>query len=218
MKPLTKRQKEILDFISQHICEHGYAPTIREIGKEMGIKSTNGVSEHIETLTRKGYLIREEADHTSKKRGKRPARSIRPHNLPTISKSELAIPLVGRVTAGQPRLAVEETEDLIYFDRSLIGDARDIYALRINGESMIEKGIHDGDVVFVHRTRNASNGDIVIALLDDEATCKLFYREPEHRRVRLQPANASMEPIYVEPGKFNETMIQGVVIGLYHSF
>ena len=216
MKPLTKRQRQILDFISDYICEHGYAPTIREIGAEMNIKSTNGVSEHIETLTRKGYLIREEAEHGTKKRGKRPARSIRPKHLPTISKGTLEIPLVGKVTAGQPIHAFEETEDLIYFDQSLVGDARDIFALKIQGESMIEKGINDGDIVFVHRTREVKNGDIVIALLDEEATCKLYYQEPG--RVRLQPANATMDPIYVAPGAFTKTMIQGVVIGMYHSF
>jgi len=217
MKPLTKRQRQVLDFISDHICDHGFAPTIREIGVEMGIKSTNGVSEHIETLIRKGYLVSEESPNIGgKKKGKRPARSIRPKHLPNTPKGTLQIPVVGQVTAGMPRLAVEESEDLIYFDQSLVGDARDIFALKITGESMIEKGIHDGDIVFVHRTLNAKNGDIVIALIEDEATCKLFYKE--HRRVRLQPANSSMEPIYVEPGIFTERMIQGVVIGLYHAF
>jgi repressor LexA len=209
MKELTKRQRQVLDYISDYICERGYPPTIREIGNEMGIKSTNGVSEHLETLWRKGYLIRDE-DRSNL------ARAMRPKHLPTVPKGAFLIPLVGSVTAGAPRLAVEESEDALCVDRSLVGDHRDVFALKIDGDSMIERGINTGDMVFVHRTSIAKDGDIVIVLLDEEATCKLFYREG--KEIRLQPANASMEPIYISKKSFTDTCILGVVIGVYHSF
>jgi|LauGreDrversion4_2_1035121.scaffolds.fasta_scaffold191702_2 repressor LexA len=209
MKTLTPRQRQVLDFITDHICEHGFAPSIREICTAMEIKSTNGVSEHIETLCRKGYLVRDAQRNL--------ARAIRPKHLPTGNRGTLEIPVVGEVTAGAPRLAVEESEERLCVDRSLLGEERDVFALRIAGESMIERGIHHGDLVFVRQTRDAQDGDVVIALIDDEATCKLFYREPNRRRIRLQPANATMEPIYVAKDAFRETMILGVVIGLYRA-
>jgi len=209
MKTLTPRQRQVLDFITDHICEHGFAPSIREICTAMGIKSTNGVSEHIETLCRKGYLLRDAQRNL--------ARAIRPKHLPTGNRGTLEIPLLGKVTAGAPRLAVEESEERLCVDRSLLGEERDVFALRIVGESMIERGIHDGDLVFVRQTRDAKDGDVVIALIGDEATCKLFYREPSRRRIRLQPANAAMEPIYVAKDVFRETMILGVVVGLFRT-
>ena len=209
MKTLTPRQRQVLDFITDHICEHGFAPSIREICTAMSIKSTNGVSEHIETLCRKGYLVRDAQRNL--------ARAIRPKHLPTGNRGTLEIPVLGEVTAGAPRLAVEESEEKICVDRTLLGEERDVFALRIAGESMIERGIHNGDLVFVRQTRDAKDGDIVIALIGEEATCKLFYREPNRRRIRLQPANASMEPIYVAKDAFRETMILGVVIGLYRA-
>jgi len=209
MKTLTPRQRQVLDFITDHICEHGFAPSIREICTAMGIKSTNGVSEHIETLCRKGYLLRDAQRNL--------ARAIRPKHLPTGNRGTLEIPLLGKVTAGAPRLAVEESEERLCVDRSLLGEERDVFALRIVGESMIERGIHDGDLVFVRQTRDAKDGDVVITLIGDEATCKLFYREPSRRRIRLQPANAAMEPIYVAKDVFRETMILGVVVGLFRT-
>lgn len=209
MKTLTPRQRQVLDFITDHICEHGFAPSIREICTAMGIKSTNGVSEHIETLCRKGYLLRDAQRNL--------ARAIRPKHLPTGNRGTLEIPLLGKVTAGAPRLAVEESEERLCVDRSLLGEERDVFALRIVGESMIERGIHDGDLVFVRQTRDAKDGDVVIALIGDEATCKLFYSEPSRRRIRLQPANAAMEPIYVAKDVFRETMILGVVVGLFRT-
>ncbi len=209
MKTLTPRQREVLDFITDYLCEHGFAPSIREICAAMNIKSTNGVSEHIETLCRKGYLTRDPQRNL--------ARAIRPKHLPTGNRGTLEIPVVGEVTAGAPRLAVEESEERICVDRSMVGTDRDVFALRIAGESMIERGIQNGDLVFVRQTRDAKDGDIVIALIGDEATCKLFYREPSRRRIRLQPANSTMEPIYVAKDVFRETMILGVVIGLYRA-
>ena len=209
MKKLTARQREVLDYISDYICDRGYPPTIREIGDELGIKSTNGVSEHLETLWKKGYLIRDEdRSHL--------ARAMRPRHLPTVPIGAYQVPVLGEVSAGMPQIAIEQCEDTLHFDRSLVGDHRDVFALRISGESMIERGINDGDLVFVRRTRDAKDGDIVIVLIEDEATCKTFYREG--RKIRLQPENSTMEPIYVAHNMFRETMILGVVIGLYRSF
>jgi repressor LexA len=208
MKKLTTRQREVLDYISDYICDRGYPPTIREIGDQLGIKSTNGVSEHLETLWRKGYLIRDEERSNL-------ARAMRPRHLPTVPLGAYQIPLIGEVTAGAPRLALEEPEEHLHFDRSLVGDHRDVFALRIDGSSMIERGIQHGDLVFVRRTNEAKDGDVVIALIDDEATCKTFYREG--RKIRLQPENSTMEPIYVSRNMFKETMILGVVIGVYHT-
>ena len=208
MKKLTARQREVLDYISDYICDRGYPPTIREIGDQLGIKSTNGVSEHLETLWRKGYLIRDEERSNL-------ARAMRPRHLPTVPLGAYQIPVLGEVTAGAPRLAIEECEERLHFDRSLVGEHRDVFALRIDGESMIERGIQHGDLVFVRRTNEAKDGDIVIALIDDEATCKTFYREG--RKIRLQPENETMDPIYVSHSMFKETMILGVVIGVYHT-
>ena len=141
MKELTKRQRQILDYISDYICDQGYPPTIREIGQEMGIKSTNGVSEHLETLYRKGYLVRDESRSNL-------ARAMRPKHLPTTAKGSHLVPVLGSVTAGAPRLAFEDVEDQLCIDRDLIGKYRDVFALRIEGESMIDDGINDGDLVF----------------------------------------------------------------------
>ena len=208
MKELTTRQRQVLDFISDYICDRGYPPTIREIGDHMGIKSTNGVSEHLETLWKKGYLVRDEERSNL-------ARAMRPRHLPTVPLGAYQIPVVGQVTAGAPRLAIEECEDTIHFDRSLVGENRDVFALKIDGESMIERGIYDGDLVFVRRCNTAKDGDIVIALIGEEATCKTFYHEG--KEIRLQPENSSMEPIRVKKSQFLDTMILGVVIGLYRS-
>ena len=207
MKDLTKRQRQILDYISDYICESGYPPTIREICDEMGLKSTNGVSEHIETLRRKGFLIKDGE--------KSLARAMRPKHLPRVPQGIFEIPLLGSVTAGSPRLAIENTEERLCIDRHFIGNHRDVFALTIDGDSMIEHGINDGDMVFVKRTDVARDGEAVVFLMGDEATCKLFYKE--RGKIRLQPANSTMEPIYVDDKMFSNTMILGVVIGLYRN-
>lgn len=208
MKRLTARQREILDYITQSITERGYPPTIREIGKTMGIRSTNGVNDHLKALERKGYLTRDDLK----------SRAMRPVNMPGFGTPAndpdlIEIPLLGRVAAGEPLLAVEDAEDSVKVDRVLLGGHREVFALRIVGESMIEDGIFDGDYVFVKKTPSASKGDIVIALIDDEATCKRYY--PEGERIRFQPANSEMAPIYVHKRDFRETQILGRVVGVY---
>lgn len=211
MKRLTVRQREILDYITDSIADRGYPPTIREIGKTMGIRSTNGVNDHLKALERKGFLSRDDL----KSRAMRPVKQ--PGEGPPPAANDdgdiLDIPLLGRVAAGEPILAIEDAQDSVRVDRVLVGGHREVFALRIVGESMIEDGIFDGDYVFVKKTPTAAPGDIVIALIDDEATCKRYY--PEGERIRFQPANANMDPIYVHRRDFRETMIIGRVVGVY---
>ncbi len=225
MKALTTRQKEILDFITGSIDQRGYPPTIREIGKHMGIRSTNGVNDHLKALERKGVLTRDDlksramrpVGHPSLETDK-PAKRLTDNTLQFPAR-ELAsddwveVPILGNVAAGQPLLAVEESEDSVRIDRCMLGGHREVFALRIVGESMIEDGIFDGDYVFVKKESVAKRGDIVIALIEDEATCKRYY--PEGNSIRFQPANASMEPIYVHASDFRETMIIGKVVSVF---
>lgn len=212
-KELTDRQVEVLEFIIEHIQETGFPPTIREIGEQLQIRSTNGVNDHLKALEKKGYLLREDAK----------SRAIRPvftpggnpfgsnSDEPVIMESVHSIPIVGRIAAGSPIAAIENAEDHVSLGEGLIGRPNDVFGLVVRGDSMIEDGIFDGDYIFVKRQLEARNGEIVAAMVDGEATVKRFFREPG--RIRLQPANASMEPIYVTPGQ--ETSVIGKVIGVF---
>jgi repressor LexA len=209
MKGLTDRQKQILDFITVYITEQGYPPTIREIGKQMGIRSTNGVNDHLKALERKGYLRRDDLK----------SRAMRPVGLGVPAKASppvddlVRVPVLGRVAAGQPILAMEESDDFVRMDPALLGQEGEVFALRIVGESMIEDGIFDGDYVFVRQGATANRGDTVIALIDGEATCKRYY--PEGDRIRFEPANQSMEPIYVHRRDYRDTMLLGRVVAVF---
>lgn len=212
MEELTERQREILAFIVKETEARGYPPTIREIGEHMDIRSTNGVNDHLKALERKGYL----------QRGEQQSRALvvtrRARVLLGLGNRKdsglLEVPLLGRVAAGQPLLAQENVEDSVRIDSFLLGSpGREIFALRVKGNSMIEDGIHDGDYLFVRKAAQAQPGEIVVALIDDEATVKRFF--PEGDRIRLQPANSSMEPIYVRKEDFRSTMILGTVVGVY---
>lgn len=205
MKGLTPRQQEILDFVSRSIREHGYPPTIREIGRAFGIRSPNGVNDHLKALQRKGFLNREDLK----------SRAITPTRLGEIqlTGTMVEVPLLGRVAAGLPLLAVENVEDRVMVDRFFLGSSDGVFALRVKGDSMIEDGIHDGDFLFVRKQPRADRGTVVVALIDGEATVKRFY--PEGDRVRFQPANAAMLPIYVRASDFRETHILGVVVGVF---
>ena len=184
MRDLTDRQQQILDYISESITDRGYPPTLREIGSKMGIRSTNGVNDHLKALERKGFL----------KRDDQKSRTLRPVSLGNDD-DLIEIPILGRVAAGEPILAVEDAQDSVKVDRCLLGNQRGVYALRIVGESMIEDGIFDGDYVFVKKTMIAEQGEIVIAMIENEATCKRYYLEQD--AIRFQPTNASMDPIFV---------------------
>jgi len=212
MDELTDRQREILKFIVKESETRGFPPTIREIGEQMEIRSTNGVSDHLKALERKGYLNRGEQQSRALVPTKR-ARLV----LGLGAKKDadiLEIPVVGKVAAGAPLLAAENIEDSVKIDSFFLGgNGKEIFALRVKGESMIEDGIFDGDYLFVKKTPSASPGDIVVALIEDEATVKRYY--PEGDVVRFQPANAAMQPIYVAKADFRSTMILGLVVGVY---
>lgn len=199
MEPLTKRQAEILKFIKDSIEINNYAPSYREICAHFGLSSTATVAEHIETLKEKGYLTQEE----------NLARSIQLMDPEEDTYGSVAIPLLGTIAAGRPIEAVA-TQETIDIPRDMSG--HNVYALRVKGESMIEDGIMDRDYVIVEQTSSVRNGDIVVALVDqDQVTLKRFYKEKD--RVRLQPANSSMNPLY-----FKKVVIQGKVRGLIRKF
>ena len=221
---LTHRQREILDFISASIVERGFPPTLREIGEHFHIRSTNGVNDHLKALEKKGHLRREDL----KSRAMRPVMpdgsgEIVPLRRPAMGTGNVEvvqndddmaeIPILGRVAAGQPILAVENATDTVRVDRVLIGGHREVFGLRIVGESMIEDGIFDGDYVFVKKTPTARDGEIVVAMIEGEATVKRYY--PEGDKIRFQPANQNMAPIYVRRSDFRSVDIIGIVVGVY---
>jgi repressor LexA len=209
MQGLTKRQEMVLDFITQSISSRGYPPTLREIGSHMGIRSTNGVNDHLRALERKGYLKREDMK----------SRALRPVNMEALAQQEsevVEIPIVGRVAAGEPVLAEQNIDELISVDRLLIGRHKDVFALKVRGDSMIDAGIREGDTLFVKKQLHAERNEIVVALIGDEATVK--YYQPERDFIRFQPANTAYAPIIVRKEDFRPTQILGVVIGLYRKY
>jgi repressor LexA len=226
MNGLTDRQLEVLRFIARQIEDAGYPPTIREIGEALDIRSTNGVNDHLKALERKGFLTRDPVKSralipTDKAREAlgEPAPSSRSNVIPfskgasKLSARLVEIPIVGRVAAGQPILAQERIEDTVQIDAFLLGTNKRVYGLRVQGDSMIGDGILPGDYVFVKKQLHAEDGDIVVAMIDEEATVKRVYFEGD--RVRFQPSNPRMAPIYVRESDFRSTMILGVVVGVY---
>lgn len=195
MKPLTKSQQKVYDYIKECLPE-GRIPSVREICNATGLKSTSTVHLHLKTLEERGLIERERGLN----------RSIR---LPGSEKT-VSVPVMGRVTAGMPILAVEDVDSYIPISQSF-SRGRELFALRVVGESMINAGILSGDIVIVHRTPVAENGEIVVALLEDEATVKRFYKEDGH--FRLQPENDAFEPIIAQ-----EVVLLGKVVALYRSF
>ena len=200
VKELTKRQREIFDYISRYLSRHGYPPTVREIGKAVGLHSSSTVHAHLAKLEKLGVLKRD----PTKPRAmevlvERAKRAVRPTGLP----------LVGHVAAGAPILAEENVEEYMQVPDVIGGEAGD-YILRVRGDSMIDAGILDGDFAIVRPAKQARNGEIVVVLIEDEATVKRFFREKDH--VRLQPENASMKPILTK-----EAEILGRVVGVFRS-
>jgi repressor LexA len=197
---LTKRQKEILEYLKEHIRRMGYAPSIVEIGKQFKLSSPATVHKHLSHLEEKGQIRRQ---HNL-------SRSIELTEEPKLDR-QMEYPLLGSIVAGQPIEAVENREMISMFPDT---EGKDVFVLRVNGNSMIEDHISDGDYVIIEKRESAENGETVVALLDNEnATLKRFYREKNH--IRLQPANAEMEPIIVSEGDFT---IQGVVVGVLRKF
>lgn len=199
---INDNQEMILDFIKQMVIEKGYPPSVREICRGVGIKSTSTVHGHLEKLEKAG-LIRKDPTKP---------RAIEILDETThLSKKELVnVPIIGKVTAGQPILAVENIEDTFPLPAEYLQNS-DVFMLAVTGESMVEAGILDGDYVIVKQQSYAENGDAVVALIEDEATIKTFYKESDH--IRLQPENSSMEPIIVR-----DILILGKVIGVIRLF
>ena len=245
---LTEKQERVLQFIESQTRQHGYPPTIREIGLHLGIKSTNGVNDHLNALQRKGFLSRAEGKSRTLRVVAREGRLSEPYvdpshddsgsstrsrpalpGLPGLPTSRdftpvafhddddlIDIPLLGRVAAGAPILAEENREDTVRVSSFLLGRGakqEKVFALRVVGESMIDDGIFDGDFLFVKKQPSARPGEIVVAMIEGEATVKRYF--PEGDRIRFQPANARMEPIFVEKREFRQTDILGVVVGVY---
>ncbi|NMC69703.1 MAG: transcriptional repressor LexA [Myxococcales bacterium] len=202
MRGLTKRQQLVLEYIQESIQQNGYPPTLREIGAHFGIRSTNGVNDHLLALERKGYLRREDMK----------SRALRPTAFAGGVPRE--VPLVGRVAAGQPILAIENLEGTLRLDPTLLpGDTGRFFALRVRGDSMVGAGILDGDIVFVRQQDDAPSGSVVVALVNDEATVKTLIRDGE--RLRSQPANPAVSPIVLSRNDGRSVRILGLVVGVY---
>jgi repressor LexA len=206
---LTARQQEIWNFLVEYVDRHGYPPTVREIGERVGLASPSTVHAHLANLERAGLLKRDPTKPRALELIGREKREAEPVEVLGDPADIARLPLLGEIAAGGPLLAEQNIEDYLPMPASAKGD----FLLRVKGESMIDAGILDGDIVIVQRAQDARNGEIVVALVGDdewadEATVKTFYRESD--RVRLQPENASMEPIY---GSY--VQILGRVVGVF---
>ena len=197
---LTKRQQEIFDFIKRYSAKYGYPPTVRDIGKAVGLASSSTVHAHLANLEKVGLLRRDPTKPRAIELLDRAADAVK------AVVSQQGLPLVGHVAAGQPILAEENIEDYLQVP-SLAGGDEGEYVLRVRGESMKDAGILEGDFVVVRPQETAADGEIVVALVGEEATVKRFFREADH--VRLQPENATMEPI-----RSREVRVLGRVVGV----
>jgi repressor LexA len=207
MRTMTDRQRELLEIIERSVEDHGYPPSIREMADAMGIRSTNGVNDHLKALEKKGLIARQGASKSRALTVTRPRAESRPKGRRAGS-AEGGIPILGRVAAGQPLLAEENLEGHLELPRE-----DGLFALRVKGDSMLEAGIHDGDLVLVRPQSTARPGQIVVALIDGEATVKTF--RPGPGRVVLEPANPAHRPIVLEASQGRETWLAGVVTGVF---
>jgi repressor LexA len=200
---LTKRQQEIFDFIKRYSAKYGYPPTVRDIGKAVGLASSSTVHAHLSNLEKVGLLRRDPTKPRALELLDRAAQGVQA-GVQTFLQPGL--PLVGQVAAGQPIVAEENIEEYIQTP-AFAGGADGEFLLRVRGDSMVDAGIIEGDLVVVHSQDHAQDGDIVVALVGEEATVKRFFQEPDH--IRLQPENASMEPI-----RSRDVRVLGKVVGL----
>ncbi|MFI5240689.1 MAG: transcriptional repressor LexA [Candidatus Saccharimonadia bacterium] len=203
--PLTKRQKEILDYVTQYIEMNGYAPSYREIAEAFKLGSVATVAEHVETLVAKGLL----------QKGENEARSLQLIKKEDFQEDRsIGLPILGLIAAGQPIETIEGHQETLEVPPFMVG-RKHSYVLQVKGQSMIDDGILDGDFVVIQEKEVPSNGEVVVALVNgSEATLKRYYKEKTH--IRLQPANSTMDPIIVEPG--TPIQIQGVVIGVIRKY
>ncbi len=199
---LTRRQREILNYVIEYTRRYGYPPSVRDIGNALRLTSSSTVHSHLSALEKKGYLRRD----PSKPRAIEVLRdgASLPHKRPVL------LPVVGRVTAGAPILAEQNIEDSFTLPEEFLGGG-ECFMLRVRGDSMVGAGIYDGDYLVVRKQSHAQDGDIVVARIGEEATVKRFYREAD--RIRLQPENPTMEPIYAR-----DVVIEGKAIGLVRRF
>ena len=200
---ITAKQKEILEYIKEQILERGYPPAVREICEAVHLKSTSSVHSHLETLEKNGYIRR---DPTKPR-----AIEICDDSFQMVRTEMVSLPVVGNVAAGQPILAEENIESYFPIPAEFIPGGDPSFILKVRGDSMINAGINNGDQIFVHSCATARNGDMVVALIDDSATVKTFYREKGH--IRLQPENDTMDPIIV-----NDCKILGKVFGVFRIY
>jgi repressor LexA len=205
---ITERQQEILTFIQQYKDENGFPPTLREIGKQFGISSTFGVKRHLDALVKKGYLNIE----SNSSRAISFVKNMSVDKEVVLERNDLftKIPVIGRVAAGTPITAIENIEGSIVIDSSFIKKAQDSFALKVKGDSMINAGIFEGDVVIVSPTAEAFNGQTVVAMIDDEVTVKVFQKK--NNKILLIPENDKYQPIEVE--KTKDFKLVGKVVGL----
>jgi repressor LexA len=245
---MTPRQRQIYDYITERISSCGYPPTIREIGAHLGIRSTNGVADHLKALKRKGYLAQAasksrtwcplpghtgEAEAGSAQAGQAPeAQQARPlastrksaKGAPALPQERrrprdpgaqltVSVPLLGRVAGGAPMLAEEQADGTLQVDPQLLPRGANVFALRVVGQSMVEAGIGDGDLVFVQKVEQAQAGSIVVVRIDDEATVKTYL--PRADRIILRPANKDFKDIVLHAEAMRQVEIIGVVVGVY---
>lgn len=199
---ISKKQSEILEYIKSQILNKGYPPSVRDICEAVDLKSTSSVHSHLETLEKNGYIRR---DPTKPR-----AIEIIDDNFNLVRREVVNVPIIGRVAAGQPLLAVENVESYFPIPTEFMPNEQ-CFMLQVKGESMINAGIFDGDTILVEQCQTARNGDMVVALVDDSATVKTFYREGDH--IRLQPENDYMDPIIV-----SDCQILGKVFGVMRFF
>jgi repressor LexA len=200
-KELTSTQEKVLSFLKSYLREEGFPPTLREIASRFGLKGPKSPQKTLKVLEKKGYLRRIPGG----------SRAIEILGVPSSRGQTLSVPIVGRVTAGEPILAIENIEGYINFDRSLVS-SEDVFLLRVHGDSMIDAHIQDGDFALVKPQQNAENGEIVVALIEDEATIKRIFKKRD--LIRLEPANPRMEPLVVKKGEKKVTIV-GKVIGIF---
>jgi len=202
MDKLTKRQDEIMQYIKEYMVGHGYPPTIREIGKALGVSSPATIHAHLQNLEKKGFIKKDDTKN-------RALELLVNNEFANINDSVRDVPLLGKITAGSPIEAIENPNEFFSLPSYLIPKNKEVFTLNVSGYSMINAGILDGDVVIVERTTTARNGDMVVAMTDEnEVTLKTYYKEDGY--FRLQPENDTMEPIIL-----NNVTILGKAIGLY---
>lgn len=202
MEKLTKRQEDALSFIKSYMVSHGYPPTVREIATALNVSSPATIQAHLDCLANKGYI----------KKGSNKNRTIElmvENEFEPKNESVVEVPLLGKITAGSPIEAIENPNEFFSLPSYLIPKNKEVFTLTVSGESMINAGIHDGDIIIVERKNTARNGEIVVAMTEEnEVTLKTFYKEKDH--IRLQPENDTMEPFI-----FDNVTILGKAIGLY---